>query len=177
MSLFTNHQLLENSNTDAFNAKSKFIAHNIAAGGNKQILKFIADILFHSCKDASIEDSVETIRCLFESGYCYYFACMLDEAFPGGDICLMYPFGHITYVYDGIIYDISGVSDNEYEKLIPIKHLDDTISIFKHNGDAGVSRDKCRRVADECIKQGKITEGKGYFALKSKSASPSKIEI
>lgn len=101
---------------------------------------------------------------------------MLEDAFPGGDVCLMYPFGHITYVYDGIIYDIGGVSDAEYESLIPIKYLDNTISVFKHNGSSDVSREDGRRIADECIKQGKIIAGKGYFELTQRPQINHKIK-
>lgn len=145
--------------------KAKFVNRDVALGGNKQILEFIAGVRFQCSPACSTGISEETIRYLFEEGYCYYFARMLEDAFPGGDVCLMYPFGHITYVYDGIIYDISGVSDAEHEALIPVKYLGDTISIFKHNGDADAQRDEYVRVADKCIRQRKVIEGKGYFEL------------
>ena len=157
--------------------KSKFVQRDVAVGGNKQILEFIAGVRFQCSPACHIDKSVETIRYLFEAGYCYYFALMLEGAFPGGDICLMYPFGHITYVYDGIIYDIGGVSDNEYEALIPIKYLGNTINVFKHNGDSDVSGEGGRRVADECIKQGKVINGKGYFALQREISEPQELSI
>ena len=156
--------------------KTKFVNRDVAIGGNKQILEFIAGVRFQCSPACSTDTSVETIRYLFEAGYCYYFARMLEDAFPGGDVCLMYPFGHITYVYDGIIYDIGGVSDAEYESLIPIKYLDNTISVFKHNGSSDVSREDGRRIADECIKQGKIIAGKGYFELTQRPQINHKIK-
>lgn len=164
--------------TETQKLKTKFVNRDVAIGGNKQILEFIAGVRFQCSPACSTDTSVETIRYLFEAGYCYYFARMLEDAFPGGDVCLMYPFGHITYVYDGIIYDIGGVSDAEYESLIPIKYLGNTISIFKHNGDSDVSREDGRRVADECIKQGNVIDGKGYFELTKRSQNkPQNIKI
>lgn len=127
--------------TETQKLKTKFVNRDVAIGGNKQILEFIAEVRFQCSPACSTDTSIETIRYLFEAGYCYYFARMLEDAFPGGEVCLMYPFGHITYVYDGIIYDIGGVSDAEYESLIPIKYLDNTISVFKHNGSSDVSRE------------------------------------
>lgn len=157
--------------------KAKFVNRDVAVGGNKAILEFIAGVRFHCSPACTVNESVEAIRYLFEAGYCYYFARMLEDAFPGGDVCLMYPFGHITYVYDGIIYDIGGVSDNEYAALIPIKYLGNTISVFKHNGDTDVSDKECRQIADECVKCGNVIEAKGYFALQNEISDLHKIEI
>ena len=39
-------------------------------------------------------DAEEVIRHQFRAGYCYYFAHMLELAYPGGEVCLCYPFGH-----------------------------------------------------------------------------------
>lgn len=73
---------------------------------------------------------------LFTSGYCYYFANMLKEAFGEGKVCLCYPFGHIVYVKDYIPYDITGKYDGEAELFIPIEYLDPKdISNFKHASD------------------------------------------
>lgn len=47
---------------------------------------------FKITHQVTVEASVETIRSLFEAGYCYYFAKMLEDAFPGGVACLCYPF-------------------------------------------------------------------------------------
>lgn len=152
--------------------KAKFVQRDVAVGGNKQILEFIAGVRFHCSPACTVDESVEAIRYLFEAGYCYYFARMLEDAFPGGDVCLMYPFGHITYVYDGIIYDISGVSDNEYDALIPIKYLGDTINVFRHNGSATISDQECRQIADECMKCGNVIKAKGYFALQNEISAP-----
>lgn len=96
---------------------------------DKTIITFIGDILFHPGANV---DKIEAIRQLFENGYCYHFAKMLEDAFPGGKICVCYPFGHIVYIYNKIAYDISGVSDAEYEELIPIEELGEAVNDFKH---------------------------------------------
>lgn len=89
-------------------------------------------MLFHGVPRVTTNDSVETIRSLFEAGYCYYFAKMLEDAFPGGTVCLCYPFGHIVYVYEGVAYDISGVTDAEYESFIPLTWMRDGVNDFRH---------------------------------------------
>lgn len=159
------------------NSKREWIERERTLGGDPKVIEFISNVLFHGVMRVTTNDSVETIRSLFEAGYCYYFARMLEDAFPGVDVCLMYPFGHITYVYDGIIYDIGGVSDNEYDALIPIKYLGDTINVFRHNGSATISDQECRQIADECVKCGNVIEAKGYFALQNEISDPHKIEI
>lgn len=117
-------------------AKTEFVRYNVdECGGDEKIIQFIADILFHGARDVSVEDSVETVRYLFEAGYCYYFAKMLEDAFPGGVICLCYDFGHVVYVYEEIAYDIHGVSDAEAKYYVPIRMLGKAINSFKHVQD------------------------------------------
>lgn len=96
--------------------------------GDKNILSFIGKILYHS----GVEN-LQVIYDLFIQGYCYYFAKILEDAFPGGEICQAYPYGHIVYVYDGIPYDINGICDYDVsdEDFIPISKID--INDFKHN--------------------------------------------
>lgn len=106
-----------------------WIENQIEHGGDEILITFIGDILFHSGENVY---KIEAIRNLFENGYCYYFAKMLEDAFPGGTICICYPFGHIIYLYNKIPYDISGVSYAEYEELIPIEAFGDAINDFKH---------------------------------------------
>ena len=96
--------------------------------GDKNILRFIGKILYHS----GVEN-LQVIYDLFIQGYCYYFAKMLEDAFPGGEIYQAYPYGHIVYVYDGIPYDINGICDYDVsdEDFIPISKIN--ISDFKYN--------------------------------------------
>ena len=113
--------------------KEKFIQYNhVECGGDKAIIKFIANFRFFAVRDVEYVQSSETIRSLFENGYCYYFAKILEDAFPGGTICLCYPYGHIVYVYKEVAYDIGGVSDAENEYYVPINVLGRGIHIFKH---------------------------------------------
>ena len=96
--------------------------------GDKNILRFIGKILYHS----GVEN-LQVIYDLFIQGYCYYFAKILEDAFPGGEIGQAYPYGHIVYVYDGIPYDINGICDYDVsdEDFIPISKIN--INDFKHN--------------------------------------------
>ena len=96
--------------------------------GDKKILRFIGKILYHSGAE-----NLQVIYDLFIQGYCYYFAKILKDAFPGGKICQAYPYGHIVYVYDGIPYDINGICDYDVsdEDFIPISKIN--INDFKHN--------------------------------------------
>lgn len=112
--------------------KEKFFDRNILYGANENIITFISDILFHGVNKVSASNSVESIRSLFEDGYCYYFAKILQDAFPGGDICVCHPYGHIVYIYGAIAYDIHGVSDSECELFIPIEKCGDHIEAFRH---------------------------------------------
>lgn len=96
---------------------------------NKDILEFIYN--FFSSHSSGIEDN-EHVRKIFRDGYCYYFALMLQDAFPGGKIVWCAPFGHIAYQYNNIVYDIEGVNESEVEDYIPISYLGERIYEFKH---------------------------------------------
>lgn len=112
-------------------AKQDFLINHLKyePKADKDILEFIADVEQHG----GIGDSaLETIYSLFRAGYCYYFAKMLEDAFPGGTICWAAPFGHIVYLYKEIPYDISGVYSGEAEEFIPISMLGDALYDFRH---------------------------------------------
>lgn len=113
--------------------REKFIQYNyVECGGNKSIVEFIANFRFFFVRDVEYTQSSETIRSLFENGYCYYFAKILEDAFPGGTICLCYPYGHIVYVHEEVAYDIGGVSDAENEYYVPINVVEKVTQMFKH---------------------------------------------
>ena len=132
--------------------KNKWIEQNIKMGGDKKVIEFIAAILYHGGNGVTAEDSIETIRCLFEAGYCYHFAKTLEDAFPGGQICYCYNFGHIVYCYEGVAYDIGGVSDAEHEMYIPISELGDAINDFKHipGVEYTITEDKVWEIGEKC---------------------------
>lgn len=96
---------------------------------NEKIIEFIGN--FYKSNDKSHEEC-EVIRKQFRNGYCYHFAVILKDLFPGGEICVAAPFGHIVYVYENIPYDVEGVYDGEATDLIPISFLGDRIKNFKH---------------------------------------------
>lgn len=92
---------------------------------DETVLTFIATFL-----TAAGTDQTEVIQKTFRAGYCYYFALMLHDAFPDGEICWAAPFGHIVYVKDKIPYDIEGVYEGEAEMFIPVKRLGRQSMIF-----------------------------------------------
>lgn len=94
---------------------------------NLDILSFIYDILHHQ----KSLDSSEVIYTLFSNGYCYYFAKILEDAFPGGDVVWCAPYGHIAYQYNGIVYDIHYIYDGESEIFIPISFMGSSINDFR----------------------------------------------
>lgn len=100
---------------------------------NIRIVSFIGQVLFQ--QSSCIDESTNTIKNLFSCGYCYYFAKMLEDAFPGGELCICYPVNHIVYVYEGVGYDINGVSNMLCECCIPIKEFGKGINDFRHVPD------------------------------------------
>lgn len=157
----------------------------IHEGGDKRVIKFISEVLFHGAPEINPEDAVESVRNLFEDGYCYYFARMLEDAFPGGVACLCYPFGHIVYIYEGIAYDINGISNSEHEYYIPISELGKAIDSFRHVPEDSALKqsisaqsnvfsayelekeltgnnveDKIDEIVSRCVKEGRIIKAK-----------------
>lgn len=138
-------------------SREKWIERRVKMGGDIKVIVFIADILFHGGNGVSAEDSVETIRSLFEAGYCYYFAKILKHAFPGGQICMCCYFGHVVYVFEGVAYDISGVSDAEHEAYVPMSEFGDGVLDFMHvpGKFSGVSNDRVYEIGQKCIEEGR----------------------
>lgn len=130
--------------------KEEWIKKQCKYGVNKTIITFIADVLFHNTPGVTDENSIESIRSLFASGYCYYFAKMLQDAFPGGKICICYPYGHIVYIYDDVAYDIDGVSTAEYEMYIPAEQFGEAINDFRHiqGKDYGITKEELTSIGD-----------------------------
>lgn len=93
--------------------------------------KFISPQSFIDNFRNNSEDIIE----LFESGYCYYFANLLKEAFERGRVVWAAPYPHICWMdTDGKVYDINGLrNDPEIELYVPIEYLSDIdIADFKH---------------------------------------------
>lgn len=110
----------------------KFVNDNLSMfkGSDKDVLTFIGQVLYNLGPD-----NAEAIDQLFGSGYCYYFACMLRDAFQRGTVCCTGS-SHIVWL-DGtlldrdIAYDIHGVNCN-YEVLIPVSAMGNALIDFKH---------------------------------------------
>jgi hypothetical protein len=127
-----------------------FINQFVNLKGDEKVITFIADILFHNGND--IEKS-NVISNLFSNGYCYYFAKILQDAFPGGEICICYPYGHIVYIYNNIAYDIDGISSAEYEMYIPISRLGEAINDFRHieGKSYNISKEEIEKIKEDWI--------------------------
>lgn len=123
---------------DKYNEKEYFVYEEQLKhypDADTQVLFFIADILFHS---GGV--NAETIRYLFHSGYCYYFANMLKLAFNRGEVCWAAPYGHIVWKDDdGICYDIEGVTISEAEYFIPISYIGEGVKDFLHVRDVSAN--------------------------------------
>lgn len=98
-----------------------------------RVLDFILTFLYHSSPTLNPTDACEAKRYTFRSGYCYYFALILKDAFQRGQICHAYPYGHIVWVdTDGMPYDVECVYVGEAEEFIPIEKIGDDVKNFKH---------------------------------------------
>lgn len=101
----------------------------IYKNADEQVLKFIYD--FRNMQKS--EQAEEVLYQQFSSGYCYYFAHMLQTAFGRGEVCWAAPYGHIVWVDEnGTPYDISGVNDSDTNDFIPEYVMGKTINDFKH---------------------------------------------
>lgn len=97
-------------------------------GSREDVLTFIANILFHGSEGSN--DIYE----LFASGYCYYFARMLEDAF-GGSVCWHKGFGHIIWKDENdVCYDIGGVFyDYGKDEIVPLTELtSEELEGFRH---------------------------------------------
>ena len=128
---------------------------------SRDVLEFIASILYHGVPEIELKDSAESIRSTFRAGYCYYFALMLKDAFNRGCICWAAPFSHIVWMdINSIPYDVEGVYSGEAECFIPISYLDEELWSFKHVPNTGGSV----RKADDIINEYKYDLMNGNLA-------------
>ena len=97
---------------------------------DETVLAFIGNITNYHYPNILKQDAVYE---LFSSGYCYYFALMLKDAFQRGEICWCAPYGHICWMDDnGHPYDINGTCDSECDYFIPVSYIKDGLTDFKH---------------------------------------------
>lgn len=95
---------------------------------DRRVLRFIFDILI-SCG----QENSHTIWQFFHQGYCYHFAVLLKEAFPGGYLVWAKPYAHICYMYQDFPYDIEGLYAGAGE-LVDVWNLGDVIESYRHRG-------------------------------------------
>ena len=82
-----------------------------------------------------LDESSQHIRAIvnhYTQGMCYWFAKILEDAYPGGHICVVMHRGHIVYYYEGHFYDIRGEFIDKRAKIVPIRYFGDFIDDFKH---------------------------------------------
>lgn len=98
----------------------------------EKVLSFIAGM--HDKATENVED--DSLYNVFENGYCYYFAQILNLAFPSlGEIFWIRNRGHIVWqsLSTGICYDISGIyTDYEENDLVEINKLGHLVVDFLH---------------------------------------------
>ena len=123
---------------------------------DKRIIEFIDNILTNRHR---INEGSGEIYDLFACGYCFYFAKILEIAFPGGSIVWCAPFAHIAYLYNGIVYDIHHIYDGEAEYFIPIKYLEKHISDFMHIPNKPcipLTKEEIKRIIDKYLEDNNI---------------------
>ena len=69
--------------------------------------------------------------CEWVSGNCYYFAIILKERFPEGEIYYDVIYGHFVFQYDNQLYDWNGVYNLTDGFLINWKNFDDYDYLLK----------------------------------------------
>lgn len=101
-------------------------------GVREEVLHFIGSLVTH----LNTPESTSCIESVFSSGYCYYFALMLQHNF-GGDIMWHYGYSHIVWLdSDEIAYDIHGVfNDYAEHDLVPVDLLGSGLNNFLHVTD------------------------------------------
>lgn len=68
-------------------------------------------------KNFKESDRSHVLEKTFLQGYCYYFAVILEERFPGGMILYDKEAAHFVYFYEGKLYDITGNVTGQYHQL------------------------------------------------------------
>lgn len=124
--------------TDELNYANKLADGKWKKGEQEEVEKVLSFIGgMHNMATYNFEDSLYSV---FENGYCYYFANVLNLAFLNvGRVVWVRPRGHIVWqsLHTGICYDVSGIY-LDYEttdNLVPIDRMGQLLKDFKHNGE------------------------------------------
>lgn len=92
----------------------------------------------------------------------YFFALMLQDAFPGGTISKAQMDDHIVYIYNDIAYDIEGVTHSKSDFFVPLHAIGPYV--YKHRGIPGM------HLKDEDIQNfidnpGEVLYAKNFYNL------------
>ena len=128
-----------------------------------------------------LDESSQHIRAIinhYTQGMCYWFAKILEDAYPGGTILVVMHRGHIVYEYAGHFYDIRGEFVDKRAKMVPIEYFGDFIDDFKHCYKGGEATRKDitdaykKAKADGMVYTYKHTENweKQWLAMRSMNA-------
>ena len=116
------------------------LQHPDRAKTDEKVLAFIGNITDYHYPNSLKQDAVYE---LFSSGYCYYFAVLLKEAFGRGEVSWCAPYGHICWVDEnGTPYDIYGICDSECVYFIPVSYIQEELADFKHIPGEGFGADE-----------------------------------
>ena len=128
---------------------------------DEKVLDFIEKISSYH-QDPQKQDAVCE---LFSSGYCYYFAMILKEAFGRGEVCWCAPYGHICWVDDnGHPYDIYGTCDSECTYYIPVSYIKKGLADFKHiPGESFDASEEYIQNAIDCYRRDLFTKANVDF--------------
>ena len=72
----------------------------------------------------------------------YYFAKILQAAYPGGQVCLAFPKKHFVYKYAGQVWDIEGRYTDGVKLINETKIPNNVLRVFKHLNSSPNTYDK-----------------------------------
>jgi hypothetical protein len=163
-------------------SREVWVKEQVALGADKLVINFIGDIKFYKAPGVTLEASVPVIDSVFNDGYDYYFAMILEKAFPGGKICVMYPFLQVCYVYENVAYTIDGIAKslsdylagNKKECLIPIEVLGEEVFVHIPGEEAKICKDDINTAVENYLIDNKPVVA---LVLPSSEESKSYIEL
>lgn len=93
-------------------------------------------------RQSHIENGSKCVCNLFGTDYHYYFAKILQAAYPGGQVCLALPEKHFVYKYAEQTWDIEGRYTDGVKLINETKIPNDVLRVFKHLNSSPNTYDK-----------------------------------
>ena len=102
--------------------------------------KIITDNTISECYELNLSDDDEVLEfierrfpgdCSWLNGNCYYFALILKDRFPQGEIFYDVIYGHFVFKYNGNYYDYSGINEDDDGYRVSWTSFDEYDSIQK----------------------------------------------